>query len=127
MVGLERLLFSVLGSKASKEGSFKLLKADVSAHTFVKIGFRVERLAGNVPEAEGGHGRLPEWRTKPETMKMHFEVLAKVDGDKFVAERVMQVNPPVMVEHTIAPNVVTGNTTMSKVPSVPTPFSPFAL
>lgn len=130
LVGLERLLVSVLGSKAGKEGSFKLLKADVSAHTFVKIGFRVERLAGNLPEAEGGgggYGRLPEWRTKPETMKMHFEVLAKVDGDKFVAERVMQVNPPVMVEHTIAPNVVTGNTTMSKVPIVHTPFSPFAL
>ncbi|KVH93369.1 uncharacterized protein LOC112517486 [Cynara cardunculus var. scolymus] len=126
LVGLERLLSSVLGSKASKEGSFKLLKADISAHTFVKIGFRVERLTGNMAQGEG-HGRLPEWRTKPETMKMHFEVLAKVDGDKFVAERVVQVNPPVMVEHTIAPNVVTGNTTMSKVPILHTPFTPFAL
>lgn len=127
LVGLERLLSSVLGSRASKEGSFKLLKADVSAHTFVKIGFRVERLSGNVAEEGQGQGRLPEWRTKPESMKMHFEVLAKVDGDKFVAERVMQVNPPVMVEHTIAPNLITGNTTMSKVPIVHTPFTPFAL
>lgn len=124
LLGLERLLGSVLGSKAHKEGSFKLLKADVSAHTFVKIGFRVERkLTGNLTDWEG---QLPEWRTKPETMRMHFEVLAKVDGDKFVPERVVQVNP-VAVEHTISPSVVTGNTTMSKVPMVHPPVSPFAL
>ncbi|MFS7979386.1 hypothetical protein Hanom_Chr10g00926691 [Helianthus anomalus] len=123
LLGLERLLGSVLGSKASKEGSFKLLKADVSAHTFVKMGFRVERkLTGDLSE----FGQLPEWQTKPETVKMHFEVLAKVDGDKFVPERIMQVNP-VPVEHTIAPSVATGNTSMSKVPVIYTPFSPFSL
>ncbi|KAK9071078.1 hypothetical protein SSX86_009646 [Deinandra increscens subsp. villosa] len=123
LLGLERLLGSVLGSKASKDGSFKLLKADVSAHTFVKMGFRVERkLTGDLSEV----GQLPEWRTKPETVKMHFEVLAKVEGDKFVPERVLQVNP-VPVEHTVAPSLVTGNTTMSKVPIIYTPFSPFAL
>ncbi|GKA09405.1 putative receptor-like protein kinase HAIKU2-like protein, partial [Tanacetum coccineum] len=104
LLGLEKLLGSVLGSKASTEGSFKLLKADISAHTFVKIGFGVERkLTGNLSEL---HGQLPEWRTKPETMKMHFEVLAKVDGNKFVPERVVQVNP-VPVEHTVAPSVAT--------------------
>lgn len=90
----------------------------------MKIGFGVERkLTGNLSEL---HGQLPEWRTKPETMKMHFEVLAKVDGNKFVPERVLQVNP-VPVEHTIAPNVATGNTTMSKVPVVYPPVSPFTL
>jgi len=128
LLGLERLLTSVLGSKASKEGSFKLLKADVSARTFVKIGFRVEKkLTGNLTEGEAqGQGRLPEWRTKPETMKMHFEVVAKVDGDKFVPERVVQIKP-VAVQHTVAPSVFIGNTSMSKKPVVYTPFSPFAL
>ncbi|XP_076904152.1 protein TUNICAMYCIN INDUCED 1-like [Bidens hawaiensis] len=123
LLGLEKLLGSVLGSKASKKGSFKLLKADVSAHTFVKMGFKVERkLTGDISE----FGQLPEWRTKPESIKMHFEVLAKVDGDKFVPEKVLQVNP-VPIEHTVAPSVVTVNTTMSKVPVVYTPFSPFDL
>lgn len=127
LLGLERLLGSVLGSKANKEGSFKLLKADISAHTFVKIGFGVERkLTGNLSGWEGQLGQLPEWRTKPETMSMHFEVLAKVDGNKFVPERVMQVDP-VAIEHTIAPSVATGNTTMSRVPVVYTPVGPFTL
>ncbi|CAI9286995.1 unnamed protein product [Lactuca saligna] len=128
LVGLERLLTSVLGSKASKEGSFKLLKADVSARTFVKIGFRVEKkLSGNLSEWESQRvGQLPEWRTKPETMKMHFEVVAKVDGGKFVPERVVQIQP-VAVQHTVARSVFVGNTSMSKQPVVYTPFSPFAL
>ncbi|KAG5548302.1 hypothetical protein RHGRI_013862 [Rhododendron griersonianum] len=121
--GFEALLSSVLGPKANEEGSFKLLKADVSAQTFVKMGFGVEKLKeGDGHVFEG----FPEWRTKPETVRMHFEVLAKVDGDKIVPERVVQVNP-VKVEDSIAPNVLTGNVTMSKVPIVHPPPNPFTL
>jgi hypothetical protein len=47
---------------------------------------------------------FPEWGPKLETVRMHFEVLVKV-----VPERVM-------VEETVAPNVVMGNMTMSKTP-----------
>ena len=43
LLGLEMLLSTVLGPKATKRGSFKLLKADVSAQTFLKIGFGVEK------------------------------------------------------------------------------------
>lgn len=55
---------------------------------------------------EGGDGfdlvDFPKWRTKPDQMvRMHFEVLAKVDGMKVVPKRVTQVNP-VLVEDTIA-------------------------
>ena len=69
---------------------------------------------------------FPAWRTRPDTVKMHFEVLAKVDGDKVVAEKVVQVNP-VLVEDTVAHNVLTGNTTMSKTPVVHPPPNPFTL
>ncbi|KAK2996944.1 hypothetical protein RJ639_026667 [Escallonia herrerae] len=124
LLGFETLLSSVLGSKAKKEGSFKLLKADVSAQTFVKIGFGVEK------KLKGGDGLnmngIPEWRTKPETARMHFEVLAKIDGDKVVPERVIQVNP-VIIEDTVAPNVLSGNMTMSRVPIVHPPPNPFTL
>ncbi|KAJ8452908.1 hypothetical protein Cgig2_014671 [Carnegiea gigantea] len=106
LLGLEMLLPTVLGPKATKRGSFKLLKADVSAQTFLKIGFGVEK------KLQKGDGlnldEFPEWRTKPEKLKMHFEVIAKVDGDKIVPEKVAQVNP-VIGEDTVAPNVAMGN------------------
>ncbi|KAL4319842.1 hypothetical protein GQ457_18G019530 [Hibiscus cannabinus] len=124
LVGFERLLSSVLGPKANKKGHFKLLKADVSAQTFVKIGFGMEK---KLKEGDGFNLEgFPEWRTKPETVRMHFEVLAKVDGEKVIPERIMQVDP-VAMEDTIAPNVLAGNTTMSTTPVVHPPPNPFTL
>jgi hypothetical protein len=124
LLGFETLLASVLGPKANKKGSFRLLKADVLAQTFIKIGFGVEKKLkqGDGIDLEG----YPQWRTKPETVRMHFEVLAKVDGEKVVPERIMQVNP-VTVEDTVAQNLVVGNVTMSTTPIVHPPPDPFAL
>ena len=124
LLGFERLLSSVLGPKANEKGSFRLLKADVSAQTFVKIGFQAEK---KLKEGDGiSFEGFPEWRTKPETVRLHFEVLAKVDGDKVIPERVMQVNP-VVVEDSMAPSMLTNNGTMSKMPLVQPPPIPFAL
>ena len=124
LLGFETLLSSVLGPKANKKGSFKLLKADVSAQTFLKIGFGVEK---KLKEGDGIYFEgFPAWRTKPENVRMHFEVLAKVDGEKIVPERVMQVNP-VTVEDTVAPNVAAGNVTMSKIPIIHPPSNPLTL
>ncbi|KAB2602682.1 hypothetical protein D8674_003687 [Pyrus ussuriensis x Pyrus communis] len=124
LVGFESLLASVLGPKANKKGSFKLLKADVSAHTFLKIGFGVEK---KLKEEDGIDSKgFPEWRTKPETLRMHFEVLAKVEGDKIIPERVVPVNP-VSVEDTVAPSELLGNVSMSAVPIIHPPESPYTL
>ncbi|CAA7034806.1 unnamed protein product [Microthlaspi erraticum] len=123
LLGFEKLLTSVLGPKAQQKGSFKVLKADVSAQTFMKIGFGVER---KLKESDLEGLNFPAWRTKPETMRMHFEVLAKVDGEKVVPENVMQVDP-IPVEDTIAENVINGNVTMSKLPIIQPPPSPFTL
>lgn len=123
LVGFETLLSSVLGPKANKKGSFKVLKADVSAQTFMKIGFGVEK---KLKEGDMEWKGVPEWRTKPESVSMHFEVLAKVDGEKVIPETVMQVEP-VIIEDTVAPNVVSGNVTMSTVPIVHLPSNPFTL
>ncbi|KAE8726002.1 receptor-like protein kinase HAIKU2-like [Hibiscus syriacus] len=124
LVGFERLLSSVLGPKANKKGYFKLLKADVSAQTFVKLSFGIEK---KLKEGDGfSLEGFPEWRTKPETVNMHFEVLAKVDGEKVIPERIVQVDP-VAIEDTIAPNVLAGNMTMSTTPVVHPPPNPFTL
>lgn len=115
--GLEKLLSAVLDSVSSNSASFKVLKADISAQMFLKIGFGVEKkLTGNESFWEG----YPEWRTKPENINLHYEVLAKVDGQKVVPERVVQVDP-IMVEDTVAPSVLT------RMPIVNIPFSPFSL
>ncbi|KAH6833141.1 tunicamycin induced protein [Perilla frutescens var. hirtella] len=124
LLGFEALLASVLGPRAKEEGTFKLLKADVSAQIFVKIGFAVEKKLkeGDLLDSQG----FPEWRTKPSTVRMHFEVLAKVDGNKIVPEKVVQVNP-MIAEDSVAPNVLSGNITMSKMPILHQPPNPFTL
>ncbi|XP_015054971.1 uncharacterized protein LOC107001442 [Solanum pennellii] len=124
LLGFEALLSNILGPKAGKKGSFKLLKADVSAQTFVKIGFGVEK---KLKEGDGFNLEgYPEWRTKPDTVRMHFEVLAKVDGDKVVPEKIVQVDP-ITIEDTVAPSVQLGNVSMSKTPIVHQPPNPFTL
>lgn len=125
LVGFEALLSSVLGAKGKKKGSFRLLKAHVSAQTFVKIGFQAEKKLKQGDNEVSLKG-FPEWRTKPETLRMHFEVLGKVEGDRVIPERVMPVSP-VVVEDTVAPNVLTGNTTMSTLPINYPPPNPFVM
>ncbi|KAI3964724.1 hypothetical protein MKW92_010515 [Papaver armeniacum] len=122
--GFETLLTSVLGEKANKKGSFKLLKADVSAQTYVKMEFGIEKelKEGDEFNWEG----FPEWRTRPASVKMHFEVLAKVEGGKMVAEKLVQVNS-LPAEESVAPNVIMGNTTMSRTSTVLPPHDPFTL
>ncbi|KAI3770090.1 hypothetical protein L6452_01211 [Arctium lappa] len=121
--GLETLLSAVLDSMGSNNGSFKVLRADISAQTFLKIGFGVEKkVTGNESFWEG----YPEWRTKPERLVTHYEVLGKVDGEKIVPEKVVEVDR-VTVEDTVAPGVITGNVTMSKISVVNVPPSPFTL
>ncbi|GJR25087.1 hypothetical protein Tco_0973614 [Tanacetum coccineum] len=109
LISFEKLLASILGPKASEEGSFRVLRAEISAQTFVKIGFTVEKLTGDVHEWAG----YPVWRTKPEVLRMYFEVLARLDGDKIVPERVVQVDP-VRVKDSMAPNLITGNISSSR-------------
>lgn len=123
LLGFEKLLTSVLGPKAQERGSFKVLKADVAAQTFMKIGFGVEK---KLKESELEGLNFPAWRTKPETTRMHFEVLAKVDGEKVIPENIMRVDP-IPLEDTIAQNVISGNETMSKLPIIQPPPSPFTL
>ncbi|PWA69287.1 hypothetical protein CTI12_AA296340 [Artemisia annua] len=109
LISFETLLASILGPKASEEGSFRVLTAEISAQTFVKIGFTAEKLTGNGSEWEG----YPEWRTKPEVVRLYFEVLARLNGDKIVPERVVQVDP-VSVKDSMSPNFITGNISSSR-------------
>lgn len=121
--GLETLLSAVLDSTGSNIGSFKVLRAEISAQTFLKIGFGVKKMVVGDESFWDGY---PEWRTKPESVEMRYEVLGKVDGEKIVPEKVVEVDR-VVVEDTVAPGVVTGNVTMSTMPIFNVPPSPFSL
>ena len=110
--GFEELLASVLGKKGAEVGSFRLLKAQVSAQTYVKMRFAVEK---KLLEGDGDWSNFPEWRTKPEKATAHFEVLARVEeGGKVVPERIAEVEPFQAVE-SVMESVQTGNVSMSQV------------
>ncbi|KAK1276167.1 hypothetical protein QJS04_geneDACA015929 [Acorus gramineus] len=122
--GLEELLTSVIGEKGKELGSFRLLKVDVSAQTYIKIGFEVVKELG---EGDVDWSAYPEWKTRPERARMHFEVLGRVEGErKVVPERVVQVQPFV-IHDTVANNVLNGNMSLSTMPTVQPPPNYFTL
>ncbi|MQL77194.1 hypothetical protein Taro_009595 [Colocasia esculenta] len=110
--GFEELLASILGEKGKNEGSFRLLKAEVSSRTYVKLGFAMEK---QILDGDVDWSSFPSWKTKPEKVRSHFEVLARVEENgKIVPERIAEI-PPIPSKETVL-SVQTGNLTMSKLP-----------
>lgn len=108
LMGIEALLGSVLGKKADKVGSFQVVKAEVTAKTYVKQRFRMVRRLTN---EDVDLMELPEWKTKPVNMKGYFEVVGRVeDNGEVVAEKIAQVEEPFEGEETsFHPSLLTGN------------------
>ncbi|CAL9751325.1 unnamed protein product [Musa acuminata subsp. burmannicoides] len=124
--GFEELLASVLGKKGSEEGSFRLVKAQVSAQTYVKMGFAVEKKLLD-REGEVDWSVFPAWKTKPEKAIMHFEVLARVeDNGRVVPERIAEIQP-FEIQESIIDSLQTGNTSMSTAQIVHPPPMYFTL
>ncbi|CAD5169614.1 unnamed protein product [Musa acuminata subsp. malaccensis] len=124
--GFEELLASVLGKKGYEEGSFRLVKAQVSAQTYVKMGFAVEKKLLD-REGEVDWSVFPAWKTKPEKAIMHFEVLARVeDNGRVVPERIAEIQP-FEIQESIIDSLQTGNTSMSKAQIVHPPPMYFTL
>lgn len=122
--GFEEILVSILGKKVDDEGSFRLTKAKVSAQTYVKMGFKVEK---KIKEEEMDWSKYPEWRTRPEKVVAHFEVLGRVeDNGKVVPERIQEVQPFQAVE-SVVESMQTGNETMSNVEVLYPPPAYFVL
>lgn len=122
--GFEELLASVLGEKGQEEGSFRLVEAQVSAQTYVKMGFEIEK---KLLEGEANWDKYPEWRTRPQKSRAHFEVLARVEeGGKIVPERIVPVQP-FEVKESVTASVATGNVSMSKVETAHTAPDYFTL
>ncbi|XP_006644768.1 uncharacterized protein LOC102711202 [Oryza brachyantha] len=124
--GVEELLASVLGKKAAGEGekgTFRLVRARASAQTYVKMGFAVEK---RIADGEVSWSGFPEWKTKPQKVRAHYEVLARVEGGQAIPERIAQVQP-FEADEAMAESVLTGNVSMSKTEVVHPPPVYFSL
>lgn len=122
--GFEELLASVLGKKGFENGKFRLLKAEVSAQTYMKMSFSVEK---KLADGDADWSRFPSWKSKPEKATAHFEVLARVEGGKkVVPERIQEVQP-VHIEDSVMYSVQTGNISMTQLPLMFPPQSFFTL
>lgn len=111
--GLEQALMKILGKEAYRRGSFQLLKAKVSAASFVQIGFEVDKSIDK--DAFEDDELWPEWATKPSIEHLQFELLTIVEGKKLRPVQVQQ-SESVMPTIAVSPNVVDGNLTFGTVP-----------
>ncbi|KAH7665078.1 hypothetical protein IHE45_13G009400 [Dioscorea alata] len=122
--GFEELLASVLGKKVDEEGSFKLVKAEVSARNYLKMGFSVEK---SLLDGQVNWSGYPEWKTKPEKATSHFEVIARIeDSGKVIPERIAPVQP-IETQDTISVSAQTGNISFSQMPILHPPPVYFTL
>ncbi|MCO5609648.1 hypothetical protein L7F22_063878 [Adiantum nelumboides] len=123
LLNLEKLLLSAMGPSAYRKGSFKLLRAKVSAATFVRVEFQLEKKLSDInftPDL------WPEWRTKPKTERMQFEVLAKIEGQKLLPVKVQAMQPYLNVDTTTW-RAAHGNVSHRKVPRIFLPPSSMTL
>ncbi|XP_010939308.1 protein TUNICAMYCIN INDUCED 1 [Elaeis guineensis] len=122
--GFEELLASVLGKKGQEEGSFRLVRAEVAARTYVKMGFTVER---SLLDLEVDWSGFPEWKTRPEKAMAHFEVLARVEDNGIVIPEKIAAVQPFHMEDSVLASVQTGNVSMSQVSAAYPPPEYFTL
>lgn len=113
LAGLEEALIKTLGPDAYKRGSFQLLKAKVSAASFVQIDFEVEKAVHK--ELFEDEEFWPEWATKPSVERLQFQLLTKVEGRKLMPVRVQQ-SEPVLPTIAISSDFMDGNVTMKAPP-----------
>lgn len=123
LLNLERILLSALGPSVYKKGSFKLLRAKVSAATFVRVEFQLEK---KLTEESFPPELWPEWKTRPSAERLQFEVLAKVEGQKLLPVSVQAMKPYLNVETTTW-RAAMGNVSYSKIPKVFLPPSSMTL
>eukprot|EP00252_Welwitschia_mirabilis_P009490 TRINITY_DN22119_c0_g1_i1.p1 TRINITY_DN22119_c0_g1~~TRINITY_DN22119_c0_g1_i1.p1 ORF type:complete len:377 (-),score=49.20 TRINITY_DN22119_c0_g1_i1:144-1136(-) len=123
MLLLERLLIRIVGQKAFNEGSFRIIKAVVTASTYVQINLKLERkLNNNNFDSDG----WPSWKTRPAVQRLHFKVIAKVESKKLKPILIKKLKSVVTVE-TRSWSDFMSNVTFSSLPSPLIPSGPLTL
>lgn len=120
---LEKLLIKYLGNRAYREGSFRIIRASATASMFVRIQLELEKKLSN---DSFDSDLWPAWRTRPTVQRLHFEVLARVEGKKLKPILIKRLKPSVKVE-TYSWSALMSNVTYTSLPSVLIPCSPLTL
>jgi hypothetical protein len=120
---LEKLLIKYLGNRAYREGSFRIIRASATASVFVKIQLELKKKISN---DSFDSDLWPAWRTRPTVQRLHFEVLARVEGKKLKPILIKRLKPFVKVE-TYSWSALMSNVSFTSFPSVLIPCSPLTL
>lgn len=120
---LEKLLIRYLGNRAYREGSFRIIRASARASVFIQIQLELEKKLGN---DSFDSDLWPAWRTRPTVQRLHFEVLARVEGKKLKPILIKKRKPFVKVE-THSWSELMSNVSFTSFPSVLIPCSPLTL
>jgi hypothetical protein len=116
---LEQALIKTLGPSVYKKGSFQLLKAKVSAASFVQMQFELEKKV--TEESLSSDEFWPDWATKPSVERLEFELLTKVEGDRLIPIRAQHLEP-VLPTIAISPAAnIDANITMKSPAFLPPP------
>lgn len=91
---LERVLKSFLGDRIRQSRS-GFLKTKIKASAIIRFPLELER---DIRSNDILHGKLAEWRTRPNVERMWFEIMGRVESETLQPLLVKKVNPFIGVD-----------------------------
>lgn len=119
---LERVLRSFLGDKIHQSHS-GFLKTKIKASVIIRFQLELER---DIRSNDALHGKLAEWRTRPNVERVWFEIMARVEAERLIPLLVKKVNPFIGVDSVSWSNLM-ANVSFTKLRSVLVPSEALTL
>lgn len=114
---MEKLLKIFLGNKTDQNTVSGFLKANIKASPVVRFKMELER---DIRSNGTSQGTLPEWRTRPSTERVWFEVVARIKGERLKPLTIKKVRPFIEVDSSAWSNLMS-NISFTKFPSALVP------
>jgi hypothetical protein len=114
---MEKLLKSFLGNKTDQNTGSGFLKANIKASPVVRFKMELER---DIRSNDTSQGTLAEWRTRPSTERVWFEVVARIEGERLKPLTIKKVRPFIEVDSSAWSNLMS-NISFTKFPSALVP------
>lgn len=114
---MEKLLKRFLGNKTDQNTGSGFLKANIKATPVVRFKMELER---DIRSNDTSQGTLPEWRTRPSTERVWFEVVARIEGERLKPLAIKKVRPFIEVDSSAWSNLMS-NISFTKFPSALVP------